>query len=70
MKKIPIYARERVAHLWIVDPNSRTIEALYLQGQRYELLGTWGGDDEPFAIPPFETVNYKPTDFWGRPAPR
>src|SRR5262245_35621819 len=28
MKKVPIFARERVPHVWIVDPRDRTVEVL------------------------------------------
>ncbi len=71
MKKVPLYARERVCHVWLVDPVLRTIEVFRLRGSTYELVGTWGGDDGPFAIEPFEAVAFPPEAFWGRAlAPR
>ncbi len=66
-----LYARERVGHVWLVDPVLRTIEVFRLRGSTYELVGTWGGDDGPFAIEPFEAVAFPPEAFWGRAlAPR
>lgn len=69
MKKVPIYARERVTHVWLVDPRERSIEVLRILGERYELLGTWGGDVGPFTLEPFESAPLPASAFWGRPIP-
>ena len=66
MKKVPLYARESVGHVWLVEPVVRTIEVLRLRDSTYELVGTWGGDEAPFAIEPFEAVSFPPEAFWGR----
>jgi Uma2 family endonuclease len=34
-RKLPIYARERVAHCWLVDPIARTLEILRLESGRW-----------------------------------
>ena len=51
--KVPIYLRERVGYVWLVDPASQTLEAFQLEGSGYRLLGTWRGNAavrvEPFA---------------------
>lgn len=56
--KLPVYAREGVGHVWLLDPMARTVEVLRLDGAGYRLVGTWGGDDtarlEPFADVTFE----------------
>jgi len=70
MKKIPIYAREGVSFVWIVDPRDRTIEVLRRREASYELVGTWGGDEGPFALEPFDAVPLPPSAFWGRPLRR
>ena len=53
-RKMPIYAREGVAHLWLVDPISRTLEVYNLDGSRWVVLGTHGGKQTiraaPFAV--------------------
>jgi Uma2 family endonuclease len=52
-RKLPIYARERVAHVWLVDPLERMVEVYRLDGDGYRLIVTRGGTDrvrlEPFA---------------------
>src|SRR5437868_10131157 len=51
-EKVPIYAREQVGHVWLVDPLLQTLEALRLDGSGYRLFGGWRGDAslqcEPF----------------------
>jgi Uma2 family endonuclease len=52
-KKMAIYAREGVPYLWFVDPLARTLEIYRLEGARWMVVATHGGDDvvraEPFA---------------------
>jgi len=52
-QKLAIYAREGVAHAWLVDPDARTLEVLRLESGRWTILATHAGDDvvraEPFA---------------------
>jgi len=40
-KKLPIYARERIAHVWLVDPLLRTLEVLRLAEGRWSILGVY-----------------------------
>ncbi len=51
--KMPIYAREQVGHLWLVDPGLRTLEVYGLEAHRWVVLRTHGGNEtiraEPFA---------------------
>jgi Uma2 family endonuclease len=52
-RKMRVYARERVGHLWIVDPILRTLEVYRLEGERWVVASTHAGTDvaraEPFA---------------------
>jgi Uma2 family endonuclease len=52
-RKLTIYARERVAHAWLIDPLAQTLEVLRLESKRWTILATYGGADvvrvEPFA---------------------
>jgi Uma2 family endonuclease len=52
-QKLAIYAREQVAHAWIIDPLARTLEVLRLEAGRWTILDTHAGTDvvraEPFA---------------------
>jgi len=53
-RKMRIYARESVTHLWLVDPSIRTLEIYRLEGGRWIVASTHGGADvvraEPFAV--------------------
>jgi len=53
VRKKPIYARERVGHLWLVDPIVRTLEVYRLDGGQWVDVGAYGGAElvhaEPFA---------------------
>jgi Uma2 family endonuclease len=40
-EKMPIYAAERVSHVWLVDPIVRTLEVHRLDGETYRVVGTW-----------------------------
>ena len=64
--KLPIYARQGVGHVWLVDPRDRIIEVFRRGTSTYELVGTWGGDEGPFALEPFETITLPAAAFWGR----
>ena len=52
-QKLAIYAREQVAHAWLIDPLARTLEVLGLESDRWTILATHMGAAvvraEPFA---------------------
>jgi Uma2 family endonuclease len=52
-RKMRVYARESVGHLWLVDPIVRTLEVYRLEGGRWMVSATHGGAEvvraEPFA---------------------
>lgn len=52
-RKLRIYGREQVAHVWLVDPLARTLEVLLLDGARWTIADVHTGGDvvraEPFA---------------------
>jgi Uma2 family endonuclease len=56
--KMPIYAAEKVRHLWFIDPVPRTLEVYRLDVERYMVLGVWRGDVvarfDPFDALPLE----------------
>ena len=41
--KLPVYAREGVRHVWLMDPEARTLEVFQLEGARDVLLVTHTG---------------------------
>lgn len=63
VRKLPVYGREGVAHVWIVDPLARTVEVFRLDGDRWMLEATYGGDG-PAKIPPFDAVDLALGRWW------
>lgn len=51
--KMPLYAREEVPHVWLVDPEAQSLEVFRLDGESYRLVAAHAGDAkvrcEPFA---------------------
>ena len=62
--KLGVYAREEVRHVWLVDPELRTLEVLRLEGGRYFLLGTHTGTAGVRAEP-FEAWELALALLWG-----
>lgn len=63
--KMPIYARERVDHVWFVDPVARTLEVYRLDGERYSVLGCFC-DDALLRPEPFDAVPFELGALWAR----
>jgi Uma2 family endonuclease len=62
--KLPVYAREGVRHVWLVDPGARTLEVFRLEGARYTLLVTHTGKARARAEP-FEAIELELGFLWG-----
>lgn len=54
-KKLPIYAREGVAFVWMIDPNAYTLEILSLQRGRW-VLGAAHAGRTAVRAQPFEAI--------------
>ncbi|MCG3192943.1 MAG: Uma2 family endonuclease [Thermoanaerobaculia bacterium] len=67
IKKLPIYAREGVSHVWLIDPDLQTLEVFRLEGQRWLLLLTAGGD-EVVRAEPFDAIELELAGLWIQPA--
>ena len=61
--KRPVYAREGVAHLWLVDPADRTLEALELRDGQWMLIAS-ARDDDPICVRPCDAVTFSLGDLW------
>lgn len=61
--KLPIYAREKATHVWLIDPLLQTLEALRLDGDGYRILGVWRGDAE-VRREPFDAISLRLNDLW------
>ena len=62
--KMPIYAREGVPHIWLVDPDAHTLEVYRLQDDGHWLLFCTLKDDDPVQQPPFEAVTFSLGSLW------
>lgn len=62
--KLPVYAREGVRHVWLMDPEARTLEVFSLEGTDYSLRATHSG---PAVIraEPFEAAELELAYLWG-----
>ena len=64
--KVPIYAREGVGHLWLVDPLQQTLEVFRLEGRHWVLVSTHGGAEAVRAAP-FEALELDMGRWWLEP---
>jgi Uma2 family endonuclease len=62
-EKLPIYARERVRHVWLVDPILRTLEVLELSGEHFRILAVHR-DDERVRAAPFDAIELDLSILW------
>lgn len=63
-KKMPVYARERVGHFWLVNPIARTLEVYRLSDNGWLLLATHEGSARVRAEP-FDAVELELAPLWG-----
>lgn len=54
-KKLQIYAREGVGHVWLIDPTLKTLEILRLESNRWTLVAAHA-DDAKIRAEPFEAI--------------
>jgi Uma2 family endonuclease len=62
-RKLPVYAREGVRHLWLVDTIARTLEVYRLEKRRWAVAGTYGGD-ESLRAEPVEAIALDMSRWW------
>ena len=62
-EKRPVYAREGVVYLWLVDPEARTLEAFELREGQWVLIAS-AKDHEPISIRPFDAITFSLGDLW------
>ena len=65
VKKRPMYARQGVTHLWLVDPLARTLEVLRLAGDLYTIVATLA-DDDVARVEPFDAIELDVGALWMR----
>lgn len=58
-----IYARERVPHVWLLDPLARTLEVFRLEGDRWIVAGAYSGSSRVRAEP-FDATELDMEEWW------
>jgi Uma2 family endonuclease len=61
--KMPLYARESVGHIWLIDPDQKNLEVYGLHDEYWFLLGVHK-DDEQVSSPPFEVLELGLSALW------
>lgn len=64
-EKLPVYAREGVKHVWLVDPILKTLEILRLDGATYRLIATHH-DETKVRAEPFDAIELDLSVLWAR----
>ena len=63
MLKLPIYARERIDHVWLIDPVMRSLDVYLRQDKGWFLLNTFVGNDTIRAAP-FDAIEIDLGSLW------
>jgi Uma2 family endonuclease len=63
VRKMPIYVRERVGHLWFIHPGLQTLEVYRLEGQQWVVASSHAGANSVRAEP-FEAVELDMSRWW------
>ena len=66
VKKLTIYAREGLAHVWLADPLARTLEVLRLEHGRWTILTIFSGLSVVRAEP-FDAIELDLSQLWEAP---
>jgi Uma2 family endonuclease len=65
LKKLPKYARNQIEHVWIVDPEHRTLEVCRRAGSVYETVQIFDPSDEPIVrAEPFDAIDFPLDSLW------
>jgi Uma2 family endonuclease len=62
-RKLPLYARERAGHAWLIDPIAQTLEVMRLESERWTLMATFAGDAHVKAEP-FDAIELDLGALW------
>ena len=65
VRKMPVYAREGVTHVWLVDPLARTLEVFRREGPGYARVNAWADEDRVRAEP-FDAIELELGILWAR----
>ena len=68
VKKLKIYAREGVGHVWLLSPVLKTLEVWRLQRQVWSLVATYG-ESERVRAEPFDAIELALEGLWASDKP-
>jgi Uma2 family endonuclease len=63
VKKMPLYARYGVGHIWLIDPVAMTLDVFKLEANRWFLLGSYTENDKA-CIEPFQEIEIDLASLW------
>jgi Uma2 family endonuclease len=63
VEKLPVYAREGVGHVWLVNPLSRTLEVFRRDGSTWTLVVAHGGGGM-VRVEPFDAIEWELGRLW------
>ncbi|MCU1228586.1 MAG: hypothetical protein JWO97_1470 [Acidobacteria bacterium] len=70
LKKLPKYARNGIPHVWIVDPDHRTLEVCRREGAAYRIVQIFDADEQPIVrAEPFDAIEFPLESLWLPVAP-
>lgn len=62
-QKMPLYAAQNVGHIWLVDPDTRTLEVYENTEGRWLLLKVYE-DQNPVSAAPFDAISFDLGGLW------
>ena len=62
-QKVPVYTREGVRHVWLIDPIAKTLEILRLEGEHDVVVAAYC-DDATVRAEPFDAIELALADLW------
>jgi Uma2 family endonuclease len=69
-RKLPKYALNEIEHVWIVDPNNRTLDVYRRAGATYEMIQVFEEDEQPIVrAEPFDAIEFPLATLWPPTAP-
>lgn len=62
-EKLPLYARARASHAWLINPQTNTLEVFRLEGARWVLASTFSGE-ALVRTEPFDAIEFDLSALW------
>jgi Uma2 family endonuclease len=63
--KMPLYAKNKVQYIWLIEPTIKILEVYQLEGQYWTLIGTFADSDKVTMVP-FTEISIDLSMLWER----